>query len=292
MIRTLKEWQDSIEPIDNFRNYELRESMRKKYYNCISYDDFKILLENLLKKYDTVITDYSIDINNNIYIRCDLEIDKKEELKNFYTEFRNLLKTEHYYIMGYTINGVDGYKEDITLDMLLNNRIIRLFLDKVYDIPIEIDELPKLYGKTFLYHVTYKDVYYNSIIGSGLMPSKQEMVSHEPDGKVYFFINKLDCHDFINEKRKHNLKNENVFNDEYFYFLNNHKKRLEKLNIENEYKKIFETISYDKFVILRIDIKTAGNIKIYKDRKELFRDAYYTYDNIPQWSIILDEDNL
>ena len=290
MKRTLKEWQDSIEPIDDFKNYELRESKRKKYYNCISYDDFKILLENLLKKYDTVITDYSIDINNNIYIRCDLETTLKDELKNFYAEFRNLLKTEHYYIMGYTINGVDGYKEDITLDMLLNNRIIRLFLDKIYDVPIEIDELPKLYGKTFLYHVTYKDVYEKEIKDIGLIPSKKEKVSHEPDGKVYFFSNKNDCYKFIMDIK--NKIYENNYDNEYFYYLKNHEKRFLDYNYSSESYLKLENLNYDYFVILRIDMKTVGPIKIYKDRKETQRDSYYTYDIIPYYSIILDEDNL
>ena len=290
MDKTFKEWQDSIEPIDNFRNYELRESMRKKYYNCINYEEFKILLEKLLKKYKNVIKNYSIDINNNIYIQCDLETTLKNELEMFYAEFRKILKTEHYYIMGYTLNGINGYKKDIALDMFLNNRTIRLFLDKIYDIPIEIEKLPKLYGKTYLYHVTYKDLYEKEIKKAGLIPSKKEKISHEPKGKVYFFSNKNDCYDFIK-----NIKNkiyEDIFNDKYFYFLKNHEKEYLKYNYSPEYKLILENLNYDYFVILKVDLKSVGPIKIYKDRKELQKDAYYTYDKIPYYSIILDEDNL
>ena len=99
MTKGFKEWRELLEPVEDFKKWALRESKRKEYYNCIEYEDFKKLLEELFKKYNDVIKDYSIDINDIIYIRCDLEIEQQNRLKNFYTEFRNLLKKEYYYIM-------------------------------------------------------------------------------------------------------------------------------------------------------------------------------------------------
>lgn len=297
MKTKLKEFQDSIEPIEDFKKHSLRESKRNEFYNCVPYDQFKILLEKLLKKYNDVITDYSIDIKNNIYIQCDLELKKQDKLKNFYTEFRNLLKDERYYIMSYIEKIGDSFKEhlkNISFETFIKSDILRIYIDKIYDIPIEIQNLKTHYGTKviYLYHVTYKDIYEKEIRKNGLIPTKKEMVSHEPKGKVYFFTNKEDCYKFIREKKRYEQTKESLFNDEYFSYLENHYNEFQKYNYSIEYKKLFENINYDKFVILKIDIHSVGPIKIYKDRKETERDAYYTYDSIPYWSIKLEEDNL
>ena len=241
---------ENLRDIEDFKKFSLRESYRDNFKESIPYNKFKESLEKIISSYRDVILDYSIDIKEEVFIQFDIEIKLKDRLKDFYNTFNKLLIDEFYYILGYT-DGERIYKEKLDYDIFKSNKFIRLFLDKKYDLPLELKKI------TYLYHVSTKENYEKVIKGNDISPKKDEMISFEPFPKIYLFDNRKDCLNFIKEKvYYYREKNEDIID----------------------------------FVILKIDIKTMGKpTKIFKDRKEIEREGYYLIDPIPYWSITLDE---
>ena len=102
----------------------------------------------------------------------------------------------------------------------------------------------------FLYHVTEKK-YIERIRRYGLINKSKKYIDNHPE-RIYFFNNIKDCEEYI------------------------------------DFKQIITPI------ILKIDVKTLDKLKLEKDKIKFYEDpkyqpiinAYYTYDNIPPYSII------
>lgn len=232
---------ESNKYIDDYRSFMLRESFAQNF-KLVEYDDMKQQLEELLKSYSDVVIDSSVDIEEGLYIRLDMEIEKSKRIKKLYNDFIKLLKFNQYYIM--SCKDENYIKIQMSYNIFKTNRFIRLFLDKIYDIPMELKDV------RYLYHVTLKENY-PDIKLHGLKTSDEGMVSDEPFKKVYMFKDKSGFLDFAYDKKRH-LKEKNILIDEY--------------------------------ILLRIDIRSIDS-KLYKDRKETQREAYYTKEPVPYWSI-------
>ena len=99
--------------------------------------------------------------------------------------------------------------------------------------------------KLFLYHVT-DEKHINKIKQIGLTPKSNKMIDNHPD-RIYLFESVDDINSFISNK--------------------------------SYYVEDFNPVK------LKINIKSLPKIKLYKDPKYTNIDAYYTYDNIPSYSI-------
>lgn len=99
--------------------------------------------------------------------------------------------------------------------------------------------------KLFLYHVT-DEKHINKIKQIGLTPKSNKMIDNHPD-RIYLFGSIDDINSFISNK--------------------------------SYYVEDFNPVK------LKINIKSLPKIKLYKDPKYTNIDAYYTYDNIPSYSI-------
>jgi hypothetical protein len=101
--------------------------------------------------------------------------------------------------------------------------------------------------KTNLYHLTDKK-HVKKILKNGLAPKSKKIIDNHPE-RIYLFDDSDDLEDFY----------ENILG-----FIDNYKK-----------------------VKLKINVKSLPKLKLYKDVKFPGYDAYYTYDNIPPYSIEL-----
>ena len=99
--------------------------------------------------------------------------------------------------------------------------------------------------KLYLYHVT-DEKYLHKIKQIGLTPKSNKIIDNHPD-RIYLFDNINDLDLFIKNK-------------------------------------MFYVSGYTP-VKLKINVKSLPKLKLYKDPKYPNTDAYYTYDNIPPYSI-------
>lgn len=99
--------------------------------------------------------------------------------------------------------------------------------------------------KTKLYHLTNKK-YLSKIKNKGLIPKSKKIIDNHPD-RIYLF-------DSID-------------------------------NLENFYENIKHFNNNYESIKLEINVKSLPKLKLYKDVKFPNYDAYYTYDNIPPYSI-------
>lgn len=238
--------------------YGFLDLLREK---CLSNFNYELLKEGLIKSCEY---DFSIDKINNLInkynligickmyiikdrIYFEINDDDTNKKKKFFSEFLILLNNIGYFISNYKIN---NKIENNAIDLLtfINNKSVIVYLNKKFD--NESVNIPE-----FLFHVT-EEQYIERIRRYGLINKSKKYIENHPE-RIYFFDNINSCYEYI------------------------------------DFKQILNPI------ILKIDVKTLNklklnffnkekeNIKLHIDPKyQPFINAYYTYDNIPPYSII------
>jgi hypothetical protein len=235
----------------NTFNQFLNLTMKEGLINSVSYEVFIEKLTTILLKYTS--NDYFfIDNKNDEYVYLNLilvGLNKKEKY-NLFKEIQSFLNNSGYFI-SQVVND-NGFKIDM-VNLEINNEL-HIFFNKRFDIPTNTPNI--------LYHTTLKEYYDNKIKNIGLIPKTQKMVSDDLE-RLYFTDNLNDAEKFID---------------------------LKYITLRKKYKNIsmFKNIDLKKWTILAIDVKSLGDIKIYKDTK--MENSYYTYQTIPPYSIRIEKE--
>jgi hypothetical protein len=237
----------------NFFNKFLNLSMKEGLILSVSYNMFIEKLKNLLLKY---IDEEYFHITNNKeeYIILSLMIynlNKKDRYK-LSNELFSLLNNNGYFIS----QAIDELGDKIDLKTLMPSKgdDIFIYFNKKFDVPMGTPDI--------LYHVTTKTNYEEKIKSVGIVPKTQKMVSNDLD-RVYLIDDINKAYDFCVEKRHFIKKKYGI--------------KIQKYGI-----------NIDDWVILGVDMKAINKIKLYKDTK--MDDSYYTFENIPPFSIRVEKE--
>lgn len=174
---------------------------------------------------------------------------RKEWNKNTYEKFQSLLRIGGYLISYYIIDGDDINDIPDIKDIFSDYNTMTLHLIKKFD--AEEKDIPE-----YLYHVTEK-IYLDKILKNGLIPKTKNKIEKHPE-RTYVIDSYEGALDF-----------ENMLFDMYT----------------------------KKYTILKIDVKLLNRIKLYHDptffenetENGIEYNAYYTYDNIPNFAITIME---
>jgi hypothetical protein len=238
--------------------YGFLDLLREKKLSEFNYD---LLKEGLIKSSEYSITiDKINDLINkhnlngmckmyviNDRILVEINDNNINNKVKFFNDFLKLLDVTGYFVSNYKINN-QLINQNIDLQTFTNNSIVIIYLNKKFD--SEAGVIPE-----FLYHVT-EEKYIDRIRRYGLINKSKQYIENHPE-RIYFFENINNCLEYI------------------------------------DFKQIINPI------ILKIDVKTLNNLKIkniigdeveriklYNDPKYQPINAYYSYDNIPPYSIV------